>query len=192
MARRVVGIVASGGSVRLAASRIGRSRQHQVDVAELVPQVALGQRRGVGALEQLAAGDRLEHRQVRRLGLVPSGEQAVDRADRAVRRDHGLGPATAGVDLATLVDHRLEGPHHGGADGDDAAALAAGVVDPAGRGGWDPEVLGVGRLEASSEATPVCSTIGVTPTPLATSRVSTSGVNGRPALGISAEPGSVA
>ena len=30
------------------------------------------------------------------------------------------------------------------------------------------------------------------PTPLATRRVSTSGVKGRPALGISAEPGSVA
>ena len=38
----------------------------------------------------------------------------------------------------------------------------------------------------------MCSTSGVTPTPLATSRMITSGVNGRPALGISALPGSVA
>ena len=36
------------------------------------------------------------------------------------------------------------------------------------------------------------STTGATATPLATSRVMTSGVNGRPALGISALPGSSA
>ena len=38
----------------------------------------------------------------------------------------------------------------------------------------------------------MCSTIGATPTPLATRRVMSSAVNGRPALGISALPGSVA
>jgi hypothetical protein len=51
---------------------------------------------------------------------------------------------------------------------------------------------GYGSSSASREATPVWRTSGVTPTPLAISRVSTSGVKGRPALGISAEPGSVA
>jgi hypothetical protein len=50
---------------------------------------------------------------------------------------------------------------------------------------------GYGSSSASREATPVCSTSGATSTPLATSRVMTSGVNGRPALGISALPGSV-
>jgi hypothetical protein len=50
---------------------------------------------------------------------------------------------------------------------------------------------GYGSSSSPSEATPVCSTNGVTATPLATSRVMTSGVNGRPALGISALPGSV-
>src|SRR3954452_16137492 len=44
----------------------------------------------------------------------------------------------------------------------------------------------------SSDDTPVCNTTGAMPTPLATSRVMTSGVNGRPALGISALPGSLA
>jgi hypothetical protein len=43
---------------------------------------------------------------------------------------------------------------------------------------------------ASSDDTPVCNTIGVTSTPLAIKRVTSSGVNGRPALGISALPGS--
>ena len=49
---------------------------------------------------------------------------------------------------------------------------------------------GYGCSLASSDDTPVCSTSGVTPTPFATSRVTSSGVNGRPALGISALPGS--
>jgi glycosyltransferase involved in cell wall biosynthesis len=38
--------------------------QDEVDVAELVPEVALGQGGGVGALEQLGAGDGLQHGQV--------------------------------------------------------------------------------------------------------------------------------
>ena len=47
-------------------------------VAELVPEVALAQRLGVAALEQLGAGGGLEQLQVRRLGLVPARDQAVD------------------------------------------------------------------------------------------------------------------
>ena len=52
---------------RLGSRRPGRSsarscsRQDEVDVAELVPQVPLGQRGGVGRLEQVAPGDGLEH-----------------------------------------------------------------------------------------------------------------------------------
>ena len=61
-------------------------------------------------------------------------------------RDHGLGPAVGGVHPPMLVDHRLEGADHGGADGDDPPAPAPGVVDPVGGLRGDPEVLGVGRL----------------------------------------------
>jgi hypothetical protein len=50
---------------------------------------------------------------------------------------------------------------------------------------------GYGSSSDSRLATPVWRTTGVTPMPLATSRVTTSGVNGRPALGISLLPGSV-
>ena len=60
------------------------SRQDQVDVAELVPQVALGERGLVGRLEQRPSGDRLEHGEVRRLRLVPSGEEPVDGAHRSL------------------------------------------------------------------------------------------------------------
>ncbi len=49
---------------------------------------------------------------------------------------------------------------------------------------------GYGCSLASSDDTPVCNTSGVTPTPFATRRVTSSGVKGRPALGISALPGS--
>ena len=49
-----------------------------------------------------------------------------------------------------------------------------------------------GDSPASSEDTPVCSTSGATSTPAATSCVTSSGVNARPALGISALPGSFA
>ena len=41
-----------------------RSRQDQVDVAELVPEVALGEGGVVRRLEQVAAGDRFEHGEV--------------------------------------------------------------------------------------------------------------------------------
>ena len=59
------------------------SWQDQVAVAELVPQVAVLERCLVGALEQVVAGDRLEHLQMRRLGLVPAGDQPSTAAARA-------------------------------------------------------------------------------------------------------------
>src|SRR3954454_24449481 len=55
------------------------SRQDQVQVAELVPAVAVLERSVVGTLEELGAGCGLEQLEVRGLRLVPAGEQAVDR-----------------------------------------------------------------------------------------------------------------
>ena len=51
---------------------------------------------------------------------------------------------------------------------------------------------GNGGSPVSGEDTPACSTIGANSTPAATSAVTSSGVNARPALGISALPGCVA
>ncbi len=51
---------------------------------------------------------------------------------------------------------------------------------------------GYGSSSPSSEDTPVSRVSGANVTPRATSRVTTSGVNGRLALGISALPGRVA
>ena len=63
-----------------------------------------------------------------------------------------------------------------------AAAVAAGTRKRSGYGG----------SPRSSDETPVCSTIGATLTPRSRERVEHAAVNGRPALGISALPGSVA
>src|SRR5437763_733127 len=52
------------------------SGQDQMDVAELVPEVAALARRVVRAREEVGAGGGLEQHQVRGLGLVPAGEQA--------------------------------------------------------------------------------------------------------------------
>ena len=49
---------------------------------------------------------------------------------------------------------------------------------------------GCGGSPASGDDTPVCSVIGATPMPRVTSSVTSASVNGRPALGISALPGS--
>ncbi len=49
-----------------------------------------------------------------------------------------------------------------------------------------------GASPASCDDTPVCSVTAVTPTPTETSRVTSSGVNGLAALGISALPGRLA
>src|SRR5437870_13426661 len=62
-------------------------RQDQVQVAELVPEVAGVQRGTVDPLHVRAPGDRLEQNQVRRLRLMESGEQAVDDLDATLRGD---------------------------------------------------------------------------------------------------------
>ena len=62
------------------------------------------------------------------------------------------------------------------------AAVAAGTLKRS----------GYGRSPRSSELTPVCRTIGATRIPRVRRRASTSAVNGRPALGLSALPGSLA
>ena len=69
------------------------SRQDQVQVAELVPEVAALVRCPVGASEELGPRRRLEQLEVRRLGLVPAREQAVDREQSALGRDDQARPA---------------------------------------------------------------------------------------------------
>src|SRR5487761_1116893 len=95
--------------------RAGRSGEQQVDVSELVPEVSLGQAGPVGRLEHVAAGDGLEHHEVRRLGLVPAGQQTVDQTYATFGRDDQIGPPVDRPRGTVGTDRRLEGAHHGGA-----------------------------------------------------------------------------
>ncbi len=103
-----------------------------------------------------------------------------------------LGPAGGGLHGAVRVRRGLERAHHGRADGDDAAAARPGAVDAVRRRPDTRKRSGYGGSPRSGEQTPVCRTIRATPTPRSRSTASARGVNGRPALGISALPGSAA
>ncbi len=66
------------------ASVIPAPSDDEVDVAELVPEIALGQRLGVGSPQGLAPGDRLEHPEMAGRWLMQPGEQGVNGADAAL------------------------------------------------------------------------------------------------------------
>jgi 4-hydroxybutyryl-CoA dehydratase / vinylacetyl-CoA-Delta-isomerase len=70
--------------------------QEQAGVAELVPEVVLGERRAVDGGHQVGAGHRLEQQQVAGPGAVQSGDQAADGAHRATRPDDQIGPTGTG------------------------------------------------------------------------------------------------
>ena len=101
---------------------------------------------GVGALQQVAARDRLEHREVGGVGVVEARQQAVDGAHRAVGLDHKVGPALAGAHAAVRAGGRLERAHHRGAHRDHAAAELAHEVHARGAEGGQPKPFGVRAL----------------------------------------------
>ena len=129
-ARRTVEARASGPDRR------GRAgfREQQAGVAELVPQVAAGQRGGVGASHQLRPGHRLQQQQVRRLGLVPAGDQPVDDPGGPVRaRAPGRSSRAPACTAPSGVGHRLQRAGHGGADRDHPPARRPRRVHRGGR-----------------------------------------------------------
>src|SRR3954452_18381182 len=69
--------------------------QDQVAVAELVPEVPARERLAVAGGQQGGPGDGLGHEEVRRLGLMPAGDEPVDRVHAALGRDDQAGPALA-------------------------------------------------------------------------------------------------
>ena len=126
-----------------------------------------------------------------RLRLVPAREQPVDQPHAPFGGDDDIGPPIAGVRAPVRARDGLEGARRRGSDRDDGVAGVVGGVDALGRRSRDPVPLGYGGSPTSCELTPVWSVIGANPTPLVTRRVTTSGVNPRAALGISALPGSI-
>ncbi len=64
-----------------------------MQVAELVPQITLLQRFGIGLLNALLSGERLQDRQTRGLGFMQTGQQRADRLQPRLRPDDQAGPA---------------------------------------------------------------------------------------------------
>ena len=113
-----------------------------MQVAELVQAVTVRRSFAVGALDQLVAGERLEQLQMRGVGLVPAGQQAVDGANPRLGRDDEVRPPLAGADRPVGRGGRLERADDGRADGDHLAAPPShGVHDAGGRCG-DAVALG--------------------------------------------------
>ena len=189
-------------------------RQQQAAVAELVPQVAGCLGLPVGGFDQRRAGDRRQQREVGRARLVPAADQPGDHPGRVLRSEHQAGQAAAGGDgvprrpapgTAGPCSAGLSSPGFSGA-GLCTAALSRALVQvvptaitrrPAARvrltrsavGCGTSNHSGSGASPASSEATPVCRVMGAIATPAAISLVTSSAVNGRAALAISALPG---
>ena len=162
-------------------------------IAEFVPQVA----RCLARLRRSSRADpsrrSREHREVRCLGLVPSGQEPVDRENATVRmsppsRSNHFRRATVPRSSTTVSSARTTVVPIS----DHLPAVSVCVVDPVRSGartrGKAPD-KGV-RIPRAMQL-PCGAGSGPPRCPRATSRVRISGVNGRPALGISAEPGSV-
>ena len=115
-------------------------------VAELVPQVTTRVRRGVSPFERGPAGDRFEHEQMARFGLVPAGDHPVDREHAPLGRDDELGPARGGMHDTRRVGRGLERPHRRGADRDHAPARGVHRVHVRGRRRRHAVPLGVRHL----------------------------------------------
>ena len=98
------------------------SRQNQMHIAELVPQVSLTQGFGICNAEMLTSGQRFEHRQVGGARLVQPGQQRVDGAQPALWCDDEVRPAFTCARDSLIIGHGFERAHHGCPDGDDAPA----------------------------------------------------------------------
>ena len=122
----------------------GAPSNDQVRIAELVPEISALPRFGVGPFEvagrstrrrcsrhlergRHAAATCFEHRQMRGLRLVQSGDQAADRAQRPLRRDHEARSIPRRETCPAFVGHGLERADDRRAHRDDArpARLAA-------------------------------------------------------------------
>src|ERR1700739_395305 len=68
-------------------------RQQQGAVAEFMPEIAVFDGLSVARGAQVWSRDAPEQQQVRRAGVMPTGDQAVAHPARAARTEHQIGPA---------------------------------------------------------------------------------------------------
>jgi hypothetical protein len=106
-----------------------------VRIAELVPEISELFRLPVGAFKigMIAAGgldNAAEHRQMRGMRLVESGDERVDHSQRPFVRDHEARPAFARSRHSMFVGHGLERANDRRAHRDDAMSAAPCGVDP--------------------------------------------------------------
>ena len=144
------------------------SGQDQVAVAELVPEVAARRaprRRSASSSSRPATASSISRCEASG-SCQPVSRPSTARTPRSGVIDE-LGPALAGARRRpSLVGDGLERPHDGRADGDHAAAPAAGGVDePGRRSAARGSARGTAARRASSDDTPVCSMSGATRTP---------------------------
>ena len=89
-----------------------------MQVAELVPQVALVQRRCICRLEVCSPGKCFEHSEMGGTRFVQTCEQPVKRPDAPLWCDHQARPSFACVHASVGVGHSFECAHSSGANGD--------------------------------------------------------------------------
>ncbi len=150
------------------------------------------QRGRVGGGDQLGAGDRARaDRRCDAPGACQPVTRPLDHPRRTLRSENELGPSGRRRHHAVRVGRRLERPSHRGADGDHPAARGPRRVHEPGGGGRHREALGqrrfaglrrrdAGMQRDRRERNPASDQVERRCSP----------VNGRPALGISALPGS--
>src|SRR5260370_16789888 len=102
-----------------------------MNIPELVPEVALLQRFGIGDREMFEAREWVQDGEVGRAWFVQAGDHGVHGAQPSLGSDYQLCPAFAWMRRAFLVGYGLQGTHNCRADGDDAFSIGTGGVHQA-------------------------------------------------------------
>ena len=140
----------------------------------------------------MPAGDGLEHREMGSARLVESGEERIDGSYAALRCDDEICPAPAGTDGSVRRRNRFDCADDGRADGDDPSAARPRAIHRGRCRRGHLVALRVGRLarlETGHAGVEQNRRDGDARGRYM--RLTRSAVNGRPADGISALPGSV-
>ena len=162
-----------------------------MDVAELVPAVAV-RAAADRSLEQVGARAASSSCRCDDSGSCqPVSRPSTARSPRSGVTTRLVQPSPAAT-VPSGAAQRLERADDGRADGDHAAAPAVDGVDEPGGRGRDAVPLGIRRLAVLGRRDAGVERHRRDRTPRATSAVTSSALNGRPALGISALPGSSA
>src|SRR5580765_3161558 len=116
-------------SVLTTFSSTARILRDQHGIAVRIEAIALGDGVPIGAEQRLAPAEGRRQQQERRPREVEVGDEGVDDPEAMAGVDEEIGSTPAGPNPAVRCGRPLEGPGRGGADRDDAPALAPGSID---------------------------------------------------------------